>query len=396
MVGLVDSGIAEEHCFLEPWVCARKTYVAENERNYSHGTFVGGILVHGNEFLGNGSDYGVKIVDVTAVPNWDRACGDVGELREDELITILEEVVSEFKDTVRVWNLSLSTDEECQEDSFSDLAIKLDDLQREHNVIFVIAAGNINTVPLRGWPPSTYISDKITSPADSVYGITVGSIAHLDCDDSMVKKSYPSPFSRKGPGPSFLVKPDLVHYGGNCRADGNSDGIGVVSFDEQGKLVESIGTSFSTPMVSQLTAKIYDAIESPSSNLVKALIIHSARHPKLKLTKAEQQELGIYDYYGFGIPGSIQDILSCPQNQFSLVIEGKLSIGNYISIDDFPFPESLIKDGKCYGEINITLVYDPPLDATFGVEYCRNNMDVSFGTWYLDKNGELRYKRRVL
>jgi len=264
LVGLVDSGIAEGHPYLEPWIYERKTYVSENERNHSHGTFVGGILVYGNEFLGNGKDTGVKIVDIAAVPNWDKDRGDVGALREDELVVILEEVVREFKDSVRVWNLSLGTDEECAEDCFSDLAIKLDDLQRQYNVIFVIAAGNVNKLPLREWPPGTCSSDKITSPADSVCGITVGSVAHLECDHSLVKKDYPSPFSRRGPGPSYLVKPDLVHYGGNCKADGNSEGIGVVSFDEQGNLVESVGTSFSTPLVSQLISKVYDALECRS------------------------------------------------------------------------------------------------------------------------------------
>lgn len=395
VVGLVDSGIAIGHRFLQPWIRERRFYVPENMRNYSHGSFVGGILVYGNEFLGNGRDIGVKIVDVIAVPNWDKNLGDVGELREDELVVILEEVVRKFKDIVKVWNLSLGTDEECKEDCFSDLAIKLDDLQRQYNVIFVIAAGNINKLPLRNWPPDTCSSDRITSPADSVCGITVGSVAHLDCEKSLVKKDYPSPFSRRGPGPSFLVKPDVVHYGGNCRANGDSQGIGVVSFDENGNLVESVGTSFSVPLISRLTSQVYEALESPSNNLVKALIIHSARHPKIKITEDKKKEFFIYDYYGFGIPGTIKDILSCPQNQFSLVIEGRLSIGNFISIDDFPFPNSLIREGKCYGEIIITLVYDPPLNATFGVEYCRNNMNVSFGTFYLDKNNEIIYKGQV-
>lgn len=395
LVGLVDSGIAEGHQYLKPWIYKRKIYISENERNHSHGTFVGGILVYGNEFLGNGKDTGVKIVDVAAVPNWDKDRGDVGVLREDELVVILEEVVHEFKDSVRTWNLSLGTDEECAEDCFSDLAIKLDDLQRQYNVIFVIAAGNMNRPPFRDWPPGTCSSDKITSPADSVCGITVGSVAHLECDHSLVRKDYPSPFSRRGPGPSFLVKPDVVHYGGNCRADGNSDGIGVISFDEHGNLAESVGTSFSTPLVSQLTTRVYDALEKPSNNLVKALVIHSARHPKIKMTKSKKKEFSVFDYYGFGVPGTMKGILSCPQNQFSLIIEGKLSIGNYISIDDFPYPDSLIKNRKCYGEVIITLVYNPPLNATFGVEYCRNNMNVSFGTWYFDKNNELKYKRRV-
>jgi hypothetical protein len=34
------------------------------------------------------------------------------------------------------------------------------------------------------------------------------------------------------------------------------------------------------------------------------------------------------------------------------------------------------------------MVYDPPLNATFGVEYCRNNMNVSFGTWHMDKKNQ--------
>jgi serine protease AprX len=133
MIGMIDSGVAEGHPFLEPWIKDRKYYVPESERNNAHGSFVGGILVYGNELLGNESDTHVKIVDVVAVPNWEKEKGDVGELREDELIVILEEVVKEFKDTIRVWNISLGTNEECREDCFSDIAIKLDDLQRQYN-----------------------------------------------------------------------------------------------------------------------------------------------------------------------------------------------------------------------------------------------------------------------
>jgi hypothetical protein len=51
-------------------------------------------------------------------PQLDKKHGNVGELRENELVVILEEVVRDFKDSVRIWNLSLGTNEECKEDCY--------------------------------------------------------------------------------------------------------------------------------------------------------------------------------------------------------------------------------------------------------------------------------------
>jgi len=55
--------------------------------------------------------------------------------------------------------------------------------------------------------------------------------------------------------------------------------------------------------------------------------------------------------------------------------------------NDFPFPKSLIKDGRCYGEIKMTLAYTPELNANYGQEYCRANIDAHLGT-YAGLNGE--------
>lgn len=62
---------------------------------------------------------------------------------------------------------------------------------------------------------------------------------------------------------------------------------------------------------------------------------------------------------------------------------------------DFPYPKSLIKNNKYIGEIAMSLAYLPPLDSKYGREYCRTNIDVSFGTYsYLD-NGKIAYKWQV-
>jgi hypothetical protein len=59
---------------------------------------------------------------------------------------------------------------------------------------------------------------------------------------------------------------------------------------------------------------------------------------------------------------------------------------------DFPYPSSLTRNGKCYGEIIMTLAYNPLLDERYGREYCRTNIDASFGVFKYSKEGKLEYK----
>ena len=44
-------------------------------------------------------------------------------------------------------------------------------------------------------------------------------------------------------------------------------------------------------------------------------------------------------------------------------------------------PKSLIKNGFYTGQIIATLVYDPILDPTQGIEYCQSNIDLKLGTY---------------
>lgn len=62
---------------------------------------------------------------------------------------------------------------------------------------------------------------------------------------------------------------------------------------------------------------------------------------------------------------------------------------------DFPFPKSLIRNGKYYGEIGMTLVYNPILDENYGREYCRINIDASFGIYKHDSSGNPQFKGQV-
>ena len=59
-------------------------------------------------------------------------------------------------------------------------------------------------------------------------------------------------------------------------------------------------------------------------------------------------------------------------------------------------PKSLYIDSDTVrANILMTLVHDPELDASFGSEYCRSNMEVSLGTYDKGDDGKRHQKKRV-
>ncbi len=376
VVGIVDSGVNPDDPLLNPWMVARETYVPAQYRDYHHGSFVAGLIVNGRRLNHDDARFPgsrAKFVDVVAIP------GHGQEIREDDLLSILEEVIPKYPQ-VKIWNLSLGTESRpCQNDFFSDFGAALDRIQEAHNVRFVIAAGNYRTPPFRGWPAEDLgDDDRVRPPADSVRGVTVGSIAHVHMPNSRVKAEDPSPFSRRGPGACFLPKPELVHYGGNCDDRGQYQQTGVLSINGTRNLAENVGTSFATPLVSTLLANIHDALGADASHVLsKAILIHSA------LQRAERLHAEHLRYKGFGTPNDLLGALTCDPHTATLIFEpGEVRPGVDFVKGDFPIPECLrTGDGKVRGEFIITLVYNPPLDLAFGAEYCRRNVEVSLGTY---------------
>ncbi|MCX5772391.1 MAG: S8 family peptidase [Candidatus Hydrogenedentes bacterium] len=357
-------------------------------QNNNHGSFVAGLLANARRFNHNDLRFPntpARIVDVVAMP------ADAG-ITEDDLLDIIRRALTKYP-KVRVWNLSISNVRSvCQNDAFSDFAMALDELQDKHKVTFVICAGNYVCQPLRGWPPGDLgEGDRIFPPADSVRALTVGSLAHYHQADSRVKSEEPSPFSRRGPGPAFIPKPEVCHYGGNCTADLDFSQVGILSVDARGNVAEDIGTSFSTPIVASLLAHVYEGVADPvSTNLAKALVVHSAA---LQSDSVDAQTL---KYRGFGVPREVADMLTCTPWQATLVFQPQLPPDRRIFNPriDFPIPKCFRRaDGKVEGEFLMTLVYDPPLGRGAGAEYCRVNVDVSLGTYDIrSRSGKREHK----
>lgn len=373
IVGVLDTGIADIS-YLKPWkeVEEHTNYPSEYQ-DKSHGTFVAGIIEYGDELNGTNvsSLNGVKLFNAVVHP------GNTMPIYPEELIDNVREAV-EKNPEIKIWNLSLGTTMESELDEFSEFGMALDNIQDENNVLIVKSTGNCTNFT-KGLPKS-----RISKTADSVRSLVVGSIAEKKEDKDYAEPNMPSPFTRVGPGPASIVKPDLVYYGGNAGVDNGKIVInGVPSFGLDGSVYRNVGTSFSTPRVSRIAAELaFMMHEDFDALLIKALMIHYAKYPadiKMKMTDKVAQ-------MGFGMPVGASEILYNSPDEITLILRDTLEKGNFIEMFDFPYPTSLVdENGFFRGQIILTLVNKSWVDEKQAGEYCQSNIDVFFGTYEIEK-----------
>lgn len=395
VVVVVDSGISSQIPALETWVVGRASTVAPAYRNTDHGTFVAGLICWGSDL--NPTIDGIDsnpcgVFDLQVIPNNDPSKGKMESLSEQEFLMSLDSALREHSNKYKVWNLSLGTDKVCSLNEFSELAEELDNLQEKYEVSFVISAGNYNNLPLLDYPrqPTLLDAGRITTPADSVLGIAVGSISHVDYKKKGPKEHQPSAFSRHGAGPNYIIKPDLVHYGGSCSID-RTHIDGIRSVNDTGT-AENLGTSFATPLVARTLAQIYHQITpAPKPVLARALLTHHARDPRDGKRVPDGEE----NFFGFGRPAPVPHCLECSPHTSTLVFDDSLRPGYFLEWDDFPYPASLCCNGRYFGEIWMTVAFAPARGARWGSEYCETHIDAHFGVYREQvsrKTGEISTK----
>ena len=111
------------------------------------------------------------------------------------IIKIIREIISQNRD-IHVWNLSLGSNDEVNQNFISAEGAILDQIQFENDVIFVIAGTN---------KASTEPAKKIGAPADSLNSVVVNSVGI---------NNQPALYTREGIVLEFFAKPDVSYYGG--------------------------------------------------------------------------------------------------------------------------------------------------------------------------------------
>lgn len=402
IVGIVDSGIDTSIEGLKRLVVAKKTHFPSEPAAQAHGSLVGALAATGGGFTHDPEFFPpplARLVDIQVLGS-----GEHEETNEEALLTHVEDAVKRYgpratnplDEPVRIWNLSLGgADIVALRDEFSSIAMELDRIAQQNKVLFTVAAGNYEEVPLRGWQPESGPDsiangdDRISPPADAALSISVGSLSDTSNPPTASPAEYPSPFSRRGPGAGMLVKPDVVHYGGTCDRKGIVQGIRGPHLN--GTALEGTGTSFAAPRVAAQLAQLVGVLPDPEPELLKLLLLLSCTSPG----DHDISDRDLVNYYGFGFPESPAAILTCNSWECTILLRGELRPGMAL-YTPFPFPGSTTDQKKRRGFVRMGLVYTPVLDPSKGTEYCQTNVNASLGRLIKDSEGDsVSYRREV-
>ncbi|MDM1067421.1 S8 family peptidase [Myroides odoratimimus] len=374
---IFDSGITNQGNIIPNYVRNRiNSYLPSGSTSpqYTHGTFVASRCIYGDDIEFQITTKILKpycyVIDVPVFGI--DSSGNITGLNDFDLAIAITEVVESLYNDVKVYNLSLGNPKSLEDNERSHLGKTLDFLSKEFDVLFVISSGNINS-SLGDYPDNHFSNPnaRIGSPAESLLGLTVGSIAKYDDTGSLTKRNLISPFSKIGPGTDGGLKPELVSHGGNLMSPYTSfhrisscglyhDGMSL-SYDN--------GTSFSSPIISRYAQMLYDYYPFAKTNLVKALLIHFAERREI----FENFDFD-FKFTGFGEP-LIQNALFA-NNTATYLYQGELDMENYDYVK-FNIPNSFSdSNSESKLKLKITIVYNPEVNLNNDSEYSKTRLSV--------------------
>jgi hypothetical protein len=405
-VGVIDNGISAA---LSDWVLDRHDFLATNQVDSDHGTFIAGLLTWGQSL--NGPAHcpeadGCELIDIALFPRG--RFTDIYRRGFDDFLEEVENAIAEAtaQHGVRIFNLSINVTQPVDDGDYSYFAARLDQIADRHGVVLVNSVGNLSPAEFRSpWPkrPRDVIDyfarrtspDTIAKPSESARMISVGAINPDGCAPHL--SNTPTTYTRRGPGLRVGQKPDLAHFGGS-EAVGNLRKHGLSSVGIDGSVIESCGTSYAAPLVAKTLATL-DARTNgrlPTHSL-RALAIHHASCPEV-LEHTRLRDL-VRQFIGFGVPRAADAMLETDDNGITLLFMSTLPARRRLLRFPFAWPNSLVDpaSGSCRGSVRMTLVYDPPLDRRFGTEVVRVNLDANLRQRSPDttKKGNPRFESRV-
>jgi hypothetical protein len=394
-VCIIDSGIQEEHPLLKAavetassrsWVPNETGITADLVSNGGHGTRVAGAVLYPGSIPQTGDYEAICWLQNARVLDHHRYLPK-SLFPPALLVDIVQIYHGQFR--TRIFNHSIAGSTPCRTLYMSAWAAEIDQLTWGHDILFVVAAGNlpfqgpigVSRLPIdehlkQGRRYPNYLledSCRIPSPAQSMQAITVGSISPNTFKDpdrwSLAQQDYPSAFSCTGFGLWEVIKPEVVEFGGDVVVDSDTTPNFtypsqvcpelVRSTSEPGSLVaqDNIGTSFAAPKVTHIAACLAAELPQESCLLYRALIVQSARWPAWVDTNNLTQD-HVIRMIGYGIP-SLERALGGANNRITLITRGEQRIkARKAQIFQVKLPEALRSPGEEQDiRVEITLSY---------------------------------------
>lgn len=335
---------------------------------------------------------------------------------------------SEVRRSIKIVNLSIGDVSRHFLQTMSPLARLLDWLSYKYRILFVISAGNQKRNIVTGMSHSEFREldseeqesivvkkiyedarhRKLLSPAESINGITVGSLHfdysadyHLGTQVELFESSLPSPVSAFGSGYRQSVKPDLIHIGGRIVHDevpsssephyavsprkvapGNCVAAPSSISAETNKSHYCSGTSNSAALVSRAAENLYRTIseifsgQAPEQNrsffeipILKALLVHGCTWDEVGERLADilnddfdarKIRRAISRWVGYGFP-DFEKVTQCTNERVTLIGCGSLNDGE-AHIYKLPLPPSL-NARREWRKLTVTLAWLSPTEA---------------------------------
>lgn len=338
-IGVIDT-LFEKSVYFSEWVESYDLISKDIRRStidYRHGTAVSSLIVDGHNLNKNLDDgcgrFKVRHFGVSLHSGFNSFT----------IIKRIKEIVSQNTD-IKVWNLSLGSNDEIRDNFMSAEAATLDEIQFKNDIIFVIAGTNAQRDEGK--------VKKIGAPADSLNSMIVNAV---DFDGK------PAEYSRQGIVLSFFIKPDIAYYGG-----GNGQFINVCEPFGLGKVS---GTSYAAPFIARKLAYLIHVI-GLSREEAKALIIDSAIGWNEQITFEEKTLLG-----NGVVPIKLDEILSTPEDEIKFIIS---DVSEKYDSYNYNFPVPIAMDGYPF-VAKATMCYFPNCSRNQGVDYTNSELNLKFG-----------------
>lgn len=276
---------------------------------------------------------------------------DSGDLPISEVEKLIKK--ARIEDEVRIFVLTINFNIPKKNNSdFSGYAFVLDKLAYELDILIFISTGNFQPVNQENINRYPFDFEKeeynIQTPAESINNITIGSIGDnfKGLITGVTDKNHPSIYTRtyhldfNNSKKHKIFKPDLVYGGGNYDIDiwgpysGGDSSLQALSspYDNDGLVdffYKEVGTSFSTPLVANLAAKLMKVYPNLKSQSYKSLLINSTeKYKKYGFNTFSESESRYI--VGNGIPLE-ENLLYSNDNNIIMVLEDKISPGNVMN-----------------------------------------------------------------
>lgn len=388
IVGIIDTGISNQTA-LAPLIIndtnftlAGHPLIDQGGRRYGmhclgHGTAVAGLVALGKENHRNNFNGNVladaKLLSIKISENGN------GYISEVDLLKMLYDVKDRYPE-IRLFTLTTCYSRYMNKNEpFSDYTYSLDKFAYETNsLIFICTGNNENCINENTCYNLSYFHGdhtNLSTPANSLNNLTVGAAADNLKDDIFsgiaAGREFPALYTRKGHIDLSAIysdakktnknyfKPDVIESGGdvgyyseNVLDWMDEPALTLLSARPEIGVTPDAGTSYATPLVANLAAKIIKNYPALSNESVKALIINGASLNLIQF--APNVSKLINRVAGNGLVDEFKSLYS-DENSATLILEDTIENGK-IKIYPINFPRYLVEDdlGKKHGILKVT------------------------------------------